>query len=200
MGTMMRRALTLALACGALAAAPAGAQSPADAGLPSSAAGLRKSPAGPVDKAAETAPQRYWYDGTRRRPLRLDPAWIADFGAAARSAPEAPRSPLRRSIGGEKALESLPADASPVFRDEAGTPRALAGGVIVRLREADVPRARERLAEAGLVPVRPIDPEGRSWLVASPPGLPSLELANQLHEGGVFESAAPNWWQPRTLK
>ena len=38
------------------------------------------------------------------------------------------------------------------------------------------------------------------WLVASPPGMASLALANQLHESGRFESAAPNWWRPRALK
>lgn len=196
----MRRPLVLALACGLLVAVRVHAQAPADAGSPAHAAGLRKPPAASAGKAAPQAAQRYWYDGTRRRALRLDPAWIAEFGASARQQPGSSRSPLKRSIGGDKALASLPPDASPVFRDEAGAPRALAGGVIVRLREADVPRARQRFADAGLVALRPIDPEGRSWLVASPPGLPALELANQLHESGSFESVAPNWWQPRTLK
>ncbi len=143
----------------------------------------------------------HWYENGRKRSLRIDPAWIADFAAPpARPAPGQPRTPLKRFIGGKKALETLPAGSSPVFRDENGAARALAGGVVVRLREADLPEARARLADAGLVPVRPLDPEGRTWLVDSPPGLPSLELANQLHESGKFESATPNWWRPRALK
>jgi len=143
----------------------------------------------------------YCYENGRKKTLHIDPAWIADFASPpARSAPGKPRMPLKRFIGGEKALETLPGGSSPVFRDENGAARALAGGVVVRLREADVPEARARLANAGLVPVRPLDPEGRNWLVDSAPGLPSLELANQLHESGRFESATPNWWRPRALK
>ncbi|MEZ5604661.1 MAG: hypothetical protein R3E41_10735 [Burkholderiaceae bacterium] len=107
---------------------------------------------------------------------------------------------MKRFIGGEKGLETLPSGSSPVFRDDNGAMRALAGGVVVRLREADVPDARARLADAGLLPIRQLDPEGRNWLVASPSGMPSLELANQLHESGKFESATPNWWRPRSLK
>ena len=143
----------------------------------------------------------HWYEIGEIRTLRVDPAWIADFASPPTASTRGKaRTPLKRFIGGEKALESLPAGASPVFRDENGAARALAGGVVVRLRDADVPRARSHLADAGLVPVRPIDPEGRNWLVQSPPGLPSLELANQLHESGRFESATPDWWRPRALK
>lgn len=145
-------------------------------------------------------PHGYWYDGTERKALRIDPAWVADFGAPPVAFGRKPRSPLKRFIGGEKGLESLPAGASPVFRDENGTPRALPGGVIVRPHEADRSEARARLEAMGLVPVRPIDPEGRSWLVESAAGLQSLELANRLHESGQFESASPNWWRPRALK
>ena len=142
----------------------------------------------------------YWYEDGKRRALRVDPAWIADFAAPAAPQPGRRPSPLKRSIGGEKALESLPGTASPVFRDDNGAQRALAGGVIVHLRAADRADARERLAAAGLQPVRPVDPDGRAWLVASPAGMPALELANRLHESGQFESATPNWWRPRALK
>ena len=142
----------------------------------------------------------YWYEDGKRRALRVDPAWIADFAAPAATRPGKRPSPLKRSIGGEKALESLPGTASPVFRDDNGAQRALGGGVVVRLRAADRAYARERLASAGLQPVRPLDPDGHAWLVASPAGMPALELANRLHESNEFESAAPNWWRPRSLK
>ena len=148
----------------------------------------------------DSAATRYWYEDGKRRALRVDPAWIADFAAPAATRPGKRPSPLKRSIGGEKALESLPSGASPVFRDDQGAQRALAGGIVVRLREADSKDARARLAAAGLLPIRPIDPQGRTWLVASPAGTPSLDLANQMHESGRFESASPNWWRPRALK
>ncbi|ODT34671.1 MAG: hypothetical protein ABS55_10885 [Lautropia sp. SCN 70-15] len=64
-------------------------------------------------------------------------------------------------------------------------------------REAE---GRRQIAAAGLHALRPIGPDARRWLVASPPGMPALELANRLQESGVFESASPNWWKPRALK
>ena len=115
---------------------------------------------------------------------------------ATRQAPIAAEALDRR----REALESLPGTASPVFRDDNGAQLALGGGVVVRLRAADRAYARERLASAGLQPVRPLDPDGHAWLVASPAGMPALELANRLHESNEFESAAPNWWRPRSLK
>jgi hypothetical protein len=164
------------------ATAPGKAAGPAGAGRAANAAGL------------------YYYEDGRKKTLRVDPGWVADFASPPKPEPGKPRTPVKRFIGGEKGLETLPSGSSPVFRDDNGAMRALAGGVVVRLREADVPDARARLADAGLLPIRQLDPEGRSWLVASPAGIPSLELANQLHESGKFESATPNWWRPRSLK
>lgn len=181
----------LATSSAPLAAQPAGqrAEVPRKAPTPSAkAAPAREAQAG------------YWYDGSVRRALRLDPEWVADFGATPAERAAKARAPLQRSGGAEKSAGGPPAGVSPVFRDAGGSPRALPGGVIVRLRPADSPRAREHLAAAGLTPVRAIDAEGRTWLVESAPGLPSLELANRLHEGGAFESAEPNWWRPRALK
>jgi hypothetical protein len=93
---------------------------------------------------------------------------------------------------------------SPVFRDRAGgqgQPRALPGGVIVRLREGTGDAARQALfARHGLQPVREQSGGTGAWLVAAPAGLPSLELANRLYESGDFAGASPNWWQPRTRK
>jgi len=172
-------------------AAPRKASQPGGAKSAGHAAEVRSQP---------VTSQVYWYDGTERKALQTDPAWIADFSAPSTTPGMKPRSPLKRFIGGEKGLESLPAGASPVFRDENGTPRALPGGVIVRLRESDRSDARARLETMGLVPVRPIDPDGHGWLVESAAGLPSLELANRLHESGQLESASPNWWRPRALK
>ena len=174
--------------------------------LPLQAAAQAQSPPRKPDPGAHatttksSAKTRYWYEDGKRRTLQVDPAWIADFAAPAAAQPGKRPSPLKRSIGGEKALESLPSGASPVFRDDHGAQRALAGGIVVRLREADRQDARARLAAAGLLPIRPIDPQGRTWLIASPAGTPSLDLANQVHESGRFESATPNWWRPRALK
>ena len=156
--------------------------------------------------AAAAAAQHYWYDGGERRELRIDPSQVADFGnekgATARL--------LRPARDSEKAATRLPAGVSPVLTDAVAwsRPRALPGGIIVTLKRAPAgndaavreAQARRQLVAAGLEPLRAIDPEARRWLVASPAGLESLEQANRLHESGDFESAAPNWWQPRSLK
>ncbi len=138
---------------------------------------------------------RVWYDGEHRRELQVDPEWVVDFRTAKPQFER--RDPAR--FGTEKS-DGLVAGVSPVLRDSNGEPRALPGGVIVRLRDADLADPRKALAEAGLEPVRPIDPQQRTWLVASPAGLDSLALANRLHESARFESVTPNWWRPRALK
>lgn len=187
----------------------------------------RGKPAGarpPLD-AGDDRSQRYWYDGKRKRTLRVDPEWVADFRSGGESAATqsgakdsgarktgatrpgtaesakrvSRRSPLERLEPGSARTVRGPG-VSEVLRNEAGSPRALPGGVIVRVHESDRRNAHDILVDAGLRPVRAIDPEQRSWLVESPAGIASLELANRLHESGRFESASPNWWRPRALK
>lgn len=198
----------------------------------------------PLD-AGDDRSRRYWYDGKRKRALRVDRDWIADFRSAGEPGANAARGANGSGANGSGAKESATkagakdagtgdsavtplarADASKrisrrsplervepgsarmargpgvseVLRNEAGSPRALPGGVIVRVHESDRRNAYDVLVDAGLHPVRAIDPEQRSWLVESPAGLESLELANRLHESGRFESASPNWWRPRALK
>ncbi|MGE0807773.1 MAG: hypothetical protein AB7L76_19670 [Burkholderiaceae bacterium] len=183
------------LAAGALPA-PAQAQAPSQWQVQSTP--LRKPAAVAAAKAVDGAFVQ-WYDGTQRRQWRVDPAYVADF-AGRDAAVRGPQSLLKRSLGGEKALETLPAGQSPVFRDETGNARALPGGIIVKLAADQAPRARTLLSSAGLTPVRALSPDGSLWLAESPAGMPSLQLANQLHESGRFEWAAPNWWRERVRK
>ena len=71
--------------------------------------------------------------------------------------------------------------------------------MIVALKEAlSDDEAGARLAADGLVPVRRIN--ARMWLVESPVGIASLDLANRLHESGRYDFAQPNWWKPRVTK
>lgn len=146
------------------------------------------------------------HGGDRDRGFQIDLSRVADF----RTPSSAGKPALRARHPSEKNAATLPAGVSPVFVDPAspGQVRALPGGVIVALRHPpagnDV-RAREeegrrQIAAAGLQALRPIGPDARRWLVASPPGMPALELANRLHASTDFESAEPNWWKPRALK
>ena len=141
------------------------------------------------------AQQRYWYDGEVRRPLWSDETVVADFSAA-----RGEKSKVLRPAAIAKSGEST----SPVFRDgpgEKSRTRALPGGVIVTLKTGPGEDRRDALfARHGLQPVREIGSGSGMWLVASPPGVASLDLANRLYESGDFKAAAPNWWQPRALK
>ena len=145
-------------------------------------------------------------DNDRKREFRIDPTRVADF----RTPSSAGKPVVRARNDAEKNAPALPAGVSPVFVDPTspGQVRALPGGVIVALRHPPAgndalaleAEGRRQIAAAGLQALRPIGPDARRWLVASPAGMSALELANRLHGSSDFESAAPNWWKPRALK
>lgn len=143
-------------------------------------------------RAVKTAPTHAWHDGATRRDLTLDATLEADFS---------PRA--GRTDGVLQPAGTAPAAAaalvSPVLRDDAGRARALPGGVLVILKAPlDDAAARALFERARATASRRVSDS--VWLLEGPPGLASLALANQLHDGGLFESAQPNWWVQRTLK
>ena len=145
-----------------------------------------------------------WYDGGKAREVQIDDALVADFDG--KSEPTA--TPVLRSNGvriwrrqDAAATRAVAAGkTSPVFRDSASGPmRALPGNVIVRLDPAwDAARIREWLAASGLTELRRLPIGGNVLVVASPPGLPALELANRLQLSGAVVSAQPEWWEQRS--
>lgn len=181
----LRASLGAAVAALLLSSGLAGAATPADE--PPEAG---KAAAGGAKRPSAT---HAWVDRGVRRPLSIDPGWRADFSAALRGRPVA----LRRA---EAALPDVsPALQSPVFRDEGGRARALPGGVVVVLDAAlDDADARALIARHGAAASRRI--ADRVWLVESPAGMASLELANRLADTGAFTAAQPNWWVERALK
>lgn len=163
-------------------------------------------PATPLAKPATEAPAasatdatHYWYDGGRRRALRLDETLRADFAAGK-------AVPAGRMAPGGKALDATEPEAAAgtvVFRDldSPAVRRALPGGVILTTHApTDADTLQRRLAPHGLAVSRRLDADGTRWLVETPPGVAGLELANRLHESGDFASAEPNWWRERALK
>lgn len=152
-------------------------------------------------KAPVSAPQAYWYDGTVRRALVVDPHQVADF-----SQPGSPVPRGRPQITKSSATATLQpgAKVSPVFRG-LGAPaselRALPGGVIVTLRTAGgADAANQALAPFGLRVSSQVDSTGLRWLVATDAGMAALETANRLHESGAFASVTPDWWIDVTKK
>ncbi len=195
-----------------LAATPATAQVPLDeVPVLSKPAGVAKdnettTPGAPASTRKTTgrpSTSAYWYDGSRKRLLTIDPAQVADFGngALAGAAPEI-------TAAGTLATKAKPEQhVSPLLRD-ASTGKlagALPGGVLVRLNRAVDQQQADALAAAfGAHVDHPVGaPESGGyllWLFTAPAGLASLELANRIHESGQVHSAAPNWWKPRALK
>jgi hypothetical protein len=155
--------------------------------------------AAPSD-SSKAQPSHYWYDGATKRPLYISTTQAADFSPTGKSHAHA-KNVLVPAQGVSGSVEGKV--ISPVFSDQpAGhASRALPGGVIVTFKtaisEAD---ARAKLVAAGLTPVRYLGSDTHVWLIQSPAGTASLDLANSLFESGEFEAAQPNWWQPRALK
>jgi len=169
-------------------------------------------------KTRPAAPSDLVNDGGGQQPLWMDTSRVAEFGEGPGgdhpSIREASPADLSRGIRSAKPsggttpkMESDPVGGqsqsaptlSPIFLDAGGRPRALPGGVIVALKSALPPeQAREQLQAAGLDPVRQIGE--KMWLVQSPVGLASLELAQRLDKDGRFDFAQPNWWHPRITK
>jgi hypothetical protein len=156
-----------------------------------------------------TSSPLYYYDGGVRRSIQVDTEQWASTkkgasgaGIEIRQGSSAEKSVLNATNNlatkSEKAtLKSMP--GSPVFRfSEGGSPMALPGGVIVR-QKVGGESAEKILKAKGLVIERAIGDSG-AFLVKGPEGISSLELANQLHESGDFESVSPNWWRERRKK
>lgn len=182
-------ALAAAVLVAALAAGPAHAAAPPTDVPPAELPLLSKPPA----VAKRPAPTHAWTDGATVRALTLDPRLRADFS----SGMGVRRAVLREAAGPLKDVSG--ALQSPVLRDESGRARALPGGVVVTFDGAPgEAAARALLARHGAAAARPLSPA--AWLVESPAGLASLELANRLAASGAFASAQPNWWVERTLK
>lgn len=162
----------------------------------------------------KSSPSRVVTEGGVERPLWLDTGRVIEFNKPGTSRPVirpaeagepgvlptavAPGSaPASKSDAGGTGKDST--EVSPVFLDATGQPRGLPGGVIVSLRqELPEAQARARLQDAGLTPLRQLG--ARMWLVDSPVGVASLDLADRLQADDRFEFAQPNWWRPRATK
>ncbi len=163
-----------------------------------------------LGKAAAAAPSHVARDGGLARELWIEADRVAEFPAGGGGRPviraARPGELADAQGGGRPDAKASPrvsngatGGVSPLFKDAAGQPRALPGGVIVGMKEAlPADEASARLAADGLTPVRQIN--ARMWLVESPVGLASLDLANRLQESGRYDFAQPNWWKPRATK
>lgn len=143
--------------------------------------------------------------GNHSQRFTLDASRVVQFSDGRPQLREADTAESRKlkslkSLSGAPVLKADNGDkVSPVLTDAAGRPHALPGGLLITLKEsmAEGP-ARAKLQAAGLKPVDQIN--DFVWLVESPTGLGTIELANRVTASGEFAEAVPNWWTPRTKK
>ena len=136
------------------------------------------------------------------RSFQIDTAHVVQFGGRTqvRKASQAETKQLHTLKSTRGALTSTSGGTvSPVLKDAAGRRYGLPGGLIVTLKQ-DMSEAdgRDQLVAAGLKPERQIT--GRVWVVESPAGLETIEMANQQNAKGIFTDVSPNWWTKRALK
>jgi hypothetical protein len=179
-------------------------------------------PGAPQDKPSEPAAALTasigYYDGDEKRTAWISPDLVAEFapsdaGRAAVLAADADAAEVeiaqkdvriwrvRAPQGTPELARSAGAGSvrlSPVLHDApvAGRPlRALPGGVIATFpSEWDRPRIDAWVAARELKVESQVIQGANVYLVATPPGLAAIRVANSLHESGEIVSATPNFW------
>lgn len=152
-------------------------------GQPGTTRGPKSAGDGGSGPAPAEGEQLYtWQDGEHTRQVWLQPA---DDTAASDEEGASGRSSSRAGTSG-----------SPVFRDDSGRLMTLPGGVLLVLDpEWDQSRIAAFFATNGIALSR-VDKEDfatNAFFISTDPGLPSLQLANELaDEEGVLISS-PNW-------
>jgi hypothetical protein len=140
----------------------------------------------------------YYYDGAVKRQLTMDPPSSGKSSSSDRPISKSTEdSPVFRTstAGSTGSTGSTGSKGSTL-----GPAMALPGGVILVPKEANnEAKLMASLRAKGLEVERPIGNSG-AYLIRSREGMASLELANQLHESGEFESVSPNWKRERTKK
>lgn len=146
-----------------------------------------------------------WYDGERWRALHEDSRQLAVLQLDRNDLSAQRVRSVRLQSATAISLESQDAATStvrvPVFRDHPGGPvRVAIGGVLLRLSDKlSTQEQADWLVAEGLSIIDA--PEGVNWiLVASPPGRPSIDLANRLYLMPDVVQASPNWWRPTTRR
>lgn len=163
----------------------------------------------------------HYYDGETKRTLWLDESRVAEFTPSASSSQalaasfpgareaagsfgrvkiwDVNRSPEIAQYVGD--LNGLHADASfsPVLRDaqsEHASMKALPGGVLVVLDAAwSEQEVRDWLVSRGHAVRQSLPTAPNAFVIDTPVGMESLEIANALFESGDVVSASPNFWK-----
>ena len=146
----------------------------------------------------------YWQDGDRR--MRLHPVATPPPAPADAKSDGEVEVPLSRSAAASQpgtAQPQNPADPTPQFQSDSGNSLSLPGGVLVVLDadwgadEVDEFFASNEIKPAQITAMPPLP---NTYLIATLPGLASLELANSLAGQSGVIAASPNWQREITTK
>lgn len=132
-----------------------------------------------VSRATSIGSEYYWYDGDTQRRVQLqnDSDTINKLASPSKDGSQA------RTV--------------PVFRS-AGQRMTLPGGIIVKFQSSWQKKQIIAWMQAnGFKQYSPLVSDS-TWLIDTPPGLKSLQIANGIHEGGEVVYASPNWARERT--
>ncbi|MBJ6609574.1 MAG: hypothetical protein JG718_04375 [Candidatus Thiothrix moscowensis] len=180
--------------------------------------------------SAETAQTYTYYDVGKPKTLQLMPNLVADFAAEtenqaqARSVGEnvvksiSPGAQLTDQGGGNARIwktdvavnpNAIQARSygtaqdggtlSPVFQ-EGGTLKALPGGVVVNFAAGTTQDQANDWAVSKGYSVKEKLSFGNYYLIDTPAGMESLNLANQWQASGEVVSSTPNWWRQLQAK
>lgn len=155
--------------------------------------------------AAETM---HYYDEGSQRTIKLQPGLVAEFAANAPAQKQARSTgstnskafvTIRKNTSPTSRAAGSKTNQSPVFREgdsPAGRLMALPGGVIVNFKpDWTDDQVRLWTTAHGYLIKQKLNILGNWYIIDSPPGLASLQTANEIQETGEVVSASPNWWK-----
>lgn len=170
----------------------------------------------------------YYYDGSQKIILEIEPGLIAEFGNPQANPGRQSKSLIQKSESTAELVRSrgqvnfwktqnkdgsvafskslLQTDSiaySPVFKTVKGSSLlALPGNIIVELDSSmNQKQAEAFFGSKGLRIFRKLDLAGRNYFeVETPAGAASLNLANSLYGQSGVISSTPNWWREVVAK
>ncbi|MCB1157441.1 MAG: hypothetical protein H7A25_25990 [Leptospiraceae bacterium] len=161
-----------------------------------------------------SAKDYYYYNGNQKIPLVMEDKLYIKFNTPTakpvlkktyndtliykQGTVEIHKQAVNTSINGGE----FPQSSSPVFRDASGHFYGLPGNVLIFFPEGTGEKeALKLLKEKQYTVIRKLPLRSRLvFVLESPPGIPSLELADKLQEERNPFQALPNWWISRNIR
>ena len=147
-----------------------------------------------------------WWDGDKQKKSYLIKNKFIDFSR--NTLPETISRPRVRISGAylveataietEAFLSATPKLLSPAFANtkNGSIARALPGGILIRFKpEVSEENQEKWFLKNELKVLRTTKTiAGKLFLIETPSGISSLEIANQIYQDSMIEFSTPNWW------